>query len=133
MAEARLEKPEEIIKDYLIPSIRELKDQTQGREAGQVFHEFASFCDKQLQNPDAIEDMARMKSLMERKAQEAHEYERLSKAAKSSREREGYRSASKRSKKWYELDAEEFQRLRRSREEFLRQSLENYLLSLQAS
>ena len=133
MAEARLEKPEEIIKDYLIPSIRELKGQTQGREAGQVFHEFASFCDKQLQNPDAIEDMARMKSLMERKAQEAHEYERLSKAAKSSREREGYRSASKRSKKWYELDAEEFQRLRRSREEFLRQSLENYLLSLQAS
>lgn len=133
MAEARLEKPEEIIKDYLIPSIRELKDQTQGQEAGQVFHEFASFCDKQLQNPDAIEDMARMKSLMERKAQEAHEYERLSKAAKSSREREGYRNASKRSKKWYELDAEEFQRLRRSREEFLRQSLENYLLSLQAS
>ncbi|OCK80454.1 hypothetical protein K432DRAFT_425753 [Lepidopterella palustris CBS 459.81] len=132
IAEARLEKPEEIITGYLLPAIKALKGQMHGQQPGQVFHEFASFCDKQLQSPDAMEDTTRVRLQMERKAQEAQEYSKLSKSAKSSRERDQWRTLSSRSKKWHDLDAQEYQNLRRSREEFLRQSLENYLLSLQA-
>jgi len=60
VAEARLEKPQEIIDNYLEPAITELQGRRQGPEAGDVYHEFASFCDKQLKNTDGLEDYTRM-------------------------------------------------------------------------
>jgi ataxia telangiectasia mutated family protein len=106
----------------------------QGPGPGQVFHEFALFCDKQLQNPEAAEDMQRIKSVMDKKYQE---YKSLLKDAqeekKSKTMRDSYRNAANKAKKWYDLDHTEYERLRKGREQFLRQCLENYLLSLQAS
>ncbi|KAF2204143.1 hypothetical protein GQ43DRAFT_201223 [Delitschia confertaspora ATCC 74209] len=133
LAEARLEQPESIIKQYLEPAIKELKGQTQGRDPGQVFHEYALFCDKQLQNPDAVEDLTRMKILMDRKRQEAAEFKRVGTAEKNKHILENHRRAYRRAMEWYKLDKAEYDRLHANRENFLKKCLENYLLSLQAS
>ncbi|ORY15344.1 hypothetical protein BCR34DRAFT_559064 [Clohesyomyces aquaticus] len=133
LAEARLAKPDTIIKDYLEPAIRHLEGQTQGKVPGQVFHEYALFCDKQLQSPDAAEDIARIKTVMDRKHQEWQDFLKLSQNEKSKSMRETYRRSAQRANTWYKLDHAEYERLRKGREQFLRQCLENYLLSLQAS
>ena len=121
------------MRDYLEPAIRELKGQKQGSGPGQVFHEFALFCDKQLQSPEAAEDMERIKTVMDRKLQEYHEFTKLSKTDKSKGMRETYHRSARRAKGWYNLDHAEYERMRKGREQFLRQCLENYLLSLFAS
>jgi ataxia telangiectasia mutated family protein len=121
------------MKDYLEPAIRELKGQRHGSGPGQVFHEFALFCDKQLQSPEAAEDMERIKTVMDRKLQEFQEFTKLSKTDKSKGMRETYHRNARRAKTWYDLDNAEYERLRKGREQFLRQCLENYLLSLAAS
>ncbi|KAF2871547.1 hypothetical protein BDV95DRAFT_606981 [Massariosphaeria phaeospora] len=133
IAEARLAKPDTIIKEYLEPAIDKLKGQNQGHGPGQVFHEFALFCDKQLVNPDAAEDLARVKTVMDRKLQEYNEFTKLSTTDKSKTMRDTYKRNAYRAKGWYQLDHAEYERLRKGREQFLRQCLENYLLSLQAS
>jgi ataxia telangiectasia mutated family protein len=121
------------MQDYLEPAIRELKGQKHGSGPGQVFHEFALFCDKQLQSPEAAEDMERIKTVMDRKYQEYNEFTKLSKTDKSKGMRETYHRSARRAKNWYDLDNAEYERLRKGREQFLRQCLENYLLSLAAS
>ncbi|MCJ1474831.1 Serine/threonine-protein kinase tel1 [Lambiella insularis] len=132
-SEARLEKPEEIIKNYLLPAIKELQGVTSGHEAGQVFHEFASFCDQQLQNPDNLEDFERIQKLRERKEAEVEELETMIETAiAQSKEHDNLKSHLKKAQQWFRLDDREYQRLRESREAFLSQSLENYLLSLKA-
>ncbi|KAF2489805.1 hypothetical protein BU16DRAFT_566907 [Lophium mytilinum] len=132
MAEARLEKPEVIIKNYLKRATAELKGERHGSEPGKVFHEFASFCDKQLHDPDSIDDLTRMKTAMERKSEEVAEYENLARLSRNSKDKERYKKDAGRSKKWQELDSIEYEKLRTSREDSLRQCLENYLLALQA-
>ncbi|KAI9716271.1 MAG: hypothetical protein M1812_005496 [Candelaria pacifica] len=131
IAEARLEKPDVIIDQYLLPAVRELYGKTDGNEAGQVFHEFAYFCDQQLQNSDNLEDFQRIQKLRQRKESEVHELERMMKAS-GSEGKDNLRVHRARAKQWFELDDREYQRLRENRESFLRQSLENYLLCLQA-
>ncbi|KAF1922871.1 uncharacterized protein M421DRAFT_426490 [Didymella exigua CBS 183.55] len=133
LAEARLAKPDAIMQEYLEPAIRELKGQQSGAGPGQVFHEFAFFCDKQLQSPEAAEDLDRVKTVMERKLQEHHDFIKLAKTDKSKSMRETYQRSARRAKTWYELDHTEYERMRQGREGFLRQCLENYLLSLAAS
>lgn len=121
------------MQQYLEPAIRELKSEKQGAGPGQVFHEFAVFCDKQLQSSDAAEDMERIKTVMDRKLQEYHEFMKLAKTDKSKGMRDTYARNARRAKTWYDLDNVEYERLRKGREQFLRQCLENYLLSLYAS
>lgn len=118
---------------YLEPAISELKGQKQGAGPGQVFHEFALFCDKQLQSPDAAEDMERIKTVMDRKLQEHQEFERLSMSERNKSMRDTYARNARRAKNWYDLDHTDYERLRKGREQFLKQCLENYLLSLIAS
>jgi ataxia telangiectasia mutated family protein len=60
---ARLEKPDRIIENYLKPALQELGGRKNGNEAGQVFHQFAVFCDQQLQDPDSLEDLERLRKL----------------------------------------------------------------------
>lgn len=98
-----------------------------------MFHEFALFCDKQLQSPEAAEDMERIKTVMDRKLQECQDFVKLANAEKSKGMRDTYRRKAQRAKDFYRLDHAEYERLRKGREQFLRQCLENYLLSLQAS
>lgn len=133
VAEARSANPKEIIEDYLLPAIQKLEGQKQGPVPGQVFHEFALFCDKQLQSPGAAMDMERAKTIMDRRYQEYRDFEKLANADKSKGMRDTYRRQAQKAKTWYKLDHAEYESLRKSREQLLRQCLENYLLSLQAS
>ena len=134
ISEARLEKPDEIIKTYLAPAIKALGDGIESNEAGEVFHEFAFFCDQQLQNADSLEDFQRIKELRVRKIAEVQDLERMMKNAPSQgKERDNLRNHKNKAKLWLDLDDKEYQRLRDSRQTFLRQSLENYLLCLKAS
>jgi ataxia telangiectasia mutated family protein len=132
VAEARLEKPDEVISNYLVPAVKELRGRTTGDEAGQVFHEFASFCDQQLQNPDNLEDYRRIQRLRQRKEEEVVDLERMLRSSTGT-QRDQLKRHRAFAKIWLDLDDREFRRLRESRLEFLKRSLENYLLSLAAS
>lgn len=104
-----------------------------GKEAGQVFHEFAAFCDQQLQNTDNLEDFRRVQTLRERKQAEVRDLEQMIKSASSqSKSKDNLESHRKKALSWFNLDDREYQRLKEGREAFLSQSLENYLLGLQA-
>ncbi|PLB44362.1 serine/threonine-protein kinase tel1 [Aspergillus steynii IBT 23096] len=132
VAEARLEKPEAIIQEYLAPAVKELKARTGGEEAGRVYHGFAMFCDQQLQNPDSLEDFKRIEQIRNRKQKEVQDLEDMMKGAEA-KDKDGLRYHRIKTKQWFDLDDREYQRLRRSREAFLQQSLENYLLCLKES
>ncbi len=128
-----MEKPDEIINHYLLPAIKELKGKADGNEAGQVFHEFASFCDQQLQNSENLEDFHRIQTLRQRKEAEVRDLEKMLKSSGSeAKQRDILKGHRAKAKQWFELDDREFQRLRDSRQAFLRQSLENYMLCLKA-
>ncbi|RYO97250.1 hypothetical protein DL764_007350 [Monosporascus ibericus] len=130
---ARLEKPESIQKNYLQPALKELRGRTDGQEAGKVYHQFAMFCDEQLQNSDSLEDLARLKHLRKGKSDEVTQLRGLISTAKDSQVRNKYQSHLAKAKQWLDLDEQELRRVEQSRSEFVRLSLENYLLSLVAS
>ena len=122
------------MRNYLVPAIKELKGESRGREAGQVFHQFAAFCDQQLQNPDSLEDYRRVQTLRQRKEDEVRDLKRMIETSdKSRRDIEQLKHVKIRAQRWLELDNHEFKKLRDSRTTLLCQSLENYLLALQAS
>ncbi|KAJ5408803.1 hypothetical protein N7509_002686 [Penicillium cosmopolitanum] len=132
VAEARLEKPEAILQDYLYPAVKELKGASDGEAAGRVYHGFAAFCDQQLLNQDGLEDFRRVQQLRDRKEKELQSLEEMMKTS-TGRERESMKIFRAKTKQWFDLDDREFQRLSRSREAFLQQCLENYLLALRES
>ena len=130
-AEARLNKPDEIIAQCLVPAIKELNGRSQGNEAGRVFHDFAAFCDLQLQNPDDKDDFHRIEIIRHRKEKEIQDLQRMIKQAdrKTRSQLEQHQTSAER---WFKLDDEEYRRLQSARENLVQQSLENYLLSLRA-
>ncbi|KAJ6144853.1 hypothetical protein N7470_008748 [Penicillium chermesinum] len=101
VAEARLEKPDSILQDYLYPAVKELKKA----------------------------DFQRVEQLRNRKEKELLGLEDMMNNAEG-RERESLRMFRAKAKQWFDLDDREYQRLSRSREAFLQQCLENYLLTL---
>ncbi|CAK7564741.1 MAG: Serine/threonine-protein kinase tel1 [Sporothrix epigloea] len=130
---ARLESADTIQKKYLEPALHELKGHNEGKEAGRVFHQFAMFCDEQLQNPDSLQDLARLQSLREGKSNEVKQLRELVSGAKDSQVRHRYTSHLNKAKQWLDLDEQELHRVERTRNAFVKLSLENYLLSLIAS
>ncbi|KAJ5279527.1 hypothetical protein N7478_004899 [Penicillium angulare] len=132
VAEARLEKPDSILQDYLSPAVKELKGASEGETAGRVYHGFATFCDQQLLNPDGLEDFKRVEQLRNRKESELLGLDDMMKTAEG-REKESLRHFRAKAKQWFDLDDREYQRLLRSREAFLQRCLENYLLALRES
>jgi serine-protein kinase ATM len=130
---ARLEKADRIIEKYLKPALKELRGKTKGSEAGDVYHQFAVFCDQQLQDPDSQEDLERLKKLSKDKSEEVKSYKKLLKEAVTNEEKKKYLGHLKKHETWLKLDEEELQRHISSRDDFLRQCLENYLLALAAS
>ncbi|PFH63237.1 hypothetical protein XA68_15871 [Ophiocordyceps unilateralis] len=131
---ARLEKPRDIQKTYLEPALRELKrDSSRVEEAGAVYHQFATFCDEQLQDADGLEDLGRLQSLRKGKSDEVAELKALLSSTKDSQLRSRYSLALAKEKQWLDLDEQELRRVEQTRNEFVRLSLENYLLSLAAS
>ncbi|KAL4920462.1 hypothetical protein BDW62DRAFT_6131 [Aspergillus aurantiobrunneus] len=132
IAEARLEKPEAIIQNYLTPAVKELKGRSEAEDAGRVYHGFAMFCDQQLQNPDGLEDFARVEQLRNRKEKEILALDAMLKSAEG-KARDNLKFHRSKTKQWFDLDDREYQRLKRSREAFLQQCLENYLICLKES
>ncbi|KAH8166164.1 hypothetical protein CIB48_g2094 [Xylaria polymorpha] len=130
---ARLEKPDSIQRNYLQPALKELKGKADGEEAGKVYHQFAMFCDEQLQSPDSLEDLARLQHLKQGKSDEVKQLMELVANAKDTQTRTRFTSHLNRAKQWLGLDEQELRRVEQSRGEFVRLSLENYLLSLIAS
>ena len=130
---ARLESADSIQKKYLEPALKELKGRSEGKDAGRVFHQFAMFCDQQLQNPDGLEDLARLQNLRKGKSNEVKQLRDLISGAKDSQVRHRYMSHLNKAKLWLDLDEQELHRVEQTRNEFVKLSLENYLLSLIAS
>lgn len=100
-----------------------------------MFHEFASFCSQQLQNPDNIADLQRVDTLREKKRQEIKQLEVLYNATPVTDKdaRADISRSHRKTKQWYELDQQEFKRLDTARIGFVRFALENYLKVLQVS
>lgn len=74
-----------------------------------------------------------MGKLREQKEAEVHDLDRMIKtAASQGKERANLTTHRNKAKQWLDLDDREYQRLHDSRQAFLRQSLENYLLCLKA-
>jgi serine-protein kinase ATM len=130
-AEARLNKPDEIIAQCLVPAIKELNGRSQGSEAGRVFHDFAAFCDLQLQNPDDEDDFRRIETIRHRKEKEIQDLQRMIEQA-DRKMRTQLEQHQRSAERWFKLDDEEYRRLQSARENLVQQSLENYLLSMRA-
>lgn len=130
---AKLEKADRIIDKYLGPALKELNGHFKGNDAGQVFHQFAIFCDQQLQDPDLIEELERVKNLSKTKAEEVKDYDRLIAEAKSVESKRECLSRQMKAKAWLRIDERDLKHQIAIREELLSHCLENYLLSLIAS
>lgn len=130
---ARLERADRIVEKYLKPALKELRGKASGNDAGRVFHQFAVFCDQQLQDPDNLEDLDRLRKLKTDKGNEVKELERMYKNASSTADKARYKSHFRKAETWLKIDAAELQRQSANQDEFLRQCLENYLLSLISS
>lgn len=130
---AKLETADSIQKKYLEPALKVLKGTNAGKEAGQVFHQFATFCDEQLQNPEMLEDLARLQRLVQSKAEEVDHYKNEYTRAGNSQMKGRYQKYLDNARKYLKLDQDEFELAQKTRNEFVRLSLENYLQSLAAS
>jgi ataxia telangiectasia mutated family protein len=133
IAEARLEKPDEIISRYLAPSFKELHGRGAGSEAGRVYHNFAAFCDMQLQDPDNLDDFTRISKIRDRKLQEVHDLEQMHKNSPDEKQKKQLWTHLQRAKTWFKIDEEEWQRVQKNRTDLILNCLENYLLSMRAS
>ncbi|KAL2075237.1 hypothetical protein VTL71DRAFT_180 [Oculimacula yallundae] len=129
---ARLQGADTVIGEYLRPALKELKGRTKGPVPGQVFHQFAKFCDQQLQDPDSLEDLERLEQLTKNKERDVEELQKLNKHPPPGADKVQVRRNLNRNVAWLKLDREELGRHKSSRDEFVRQCLENYLLALGA-
>lgn len=132
---ARLEKAEAVVDKYFHPALKELRGRTEGVEAGQVFREFAVFCDQQLDDPNSLEDGERLEKLTKLKDAEVKEWEKAIREMPSNtsrQQKESNNRALKKHQTWSKLDHAELDRHNENRGTFLRRCLENYLLALAA-
>lgn len=131
---ARLEKPRDIQKSYLEPALKELnRDAARAKERGAVYHQFATFCDEQLQDADGLEDLKRLRNLRKGKSDEVADLKALISSTRDSQLKNRYQQGLAKEKQWLDLDEQELRRVEQTRSEFVRLSLENYLLSLETS
>ncbi|KAF4551272.1 Serine/threonine-protein kinase tel1-like protein [Elsinoe fawcettii] len=133
IAEARLEKPGDIIDKYLKPALHSLNKSSTYQDAANVYFEFASFCDQQLQNPDNEEEFKNLIALKASKEKEQEELRKLDKTVSDKNDKIEVRRRYNKAKQWYELDNQEYLRMLRVRNELVTQALSNYLRALAAS
>lgn len=133
ISEARLEKPEVIMAEYLEAAITQLQgEKSKPQVAGRVFHEFAVFCDRQLNNQSNIEDLERAAKLREKKQAELTEAEKqIRNTSKQSPVYKELASFKSKTEKWLGFDDIEYSRLRENHEAFLEKSIGNYLRCLE--
>ncbi|KAI9052230.1 hypothetical protein LZ554_003587 [Drepanopeziza brunnea f. sp. 'monogermtubi'] len=132
---ARLEKAEAVVDKYFHPALKEIQGGKEGDGAGQVFHQFAKFCDQQLVDPDGLEDLDRLKKLTKHKDAEVKAWLKIvgeMPSNISSKQKESNRRQLTKHQNWSKLDHGELKSHERNRSVFLRRCLENYLLALTA-
>ncbi|KAF2398800.1 hypothetical protein EJ06DRAFT_91696 [Trichodelitschia bisporula] len=133
IAAARLEQPDEIMSKYLGPAIEQLLSKDHDSVAARVFHEFATFCDKQLQNPDGVEEFNRIQRLRDWKKKEMDQAKASARSSRTEADKKGAQYEYVKADKWFRIYNEEYQRMHQIRETSMIRSLENYLLCLTAS
>lgn len=130
ISKARLDKPDRIMSLYLEKAISELKTKI-GPEAGRVYHEFAFFCDQQLENPNNIADYECALKLRNDKKVDVEEYEALLKAA-SKDKLKSLNTLYRQATSWLKIYDQDFNRLEANQKAFLKISVLNYLNCLLA-
>ncbi|KAI6359908.1 hypothetical protein MCOR25_006898 [Pyricularia grisea] len=130
---AKLESSEEIQRKYLQPALKELRGNHEGKAAGKVYHQFAVFCDEQLQNPDSLADLNRLKGLEKGKSDEVTQLSAIVSKTKDPMLKQRYTGMLNKARTWLDLDRQELRRIEQTRSQFVQLSLENYLLALSAS
>lgn len=128
-----MERPQEILDGYLQRAITELNGVTDSIDASKVFHELASFCDRQLHYSDSREEFLRVEKLRKQRREEGNLLKQQIKTTKDKTERYRLAKSLDQSRRWLKLDEEEYERLRAERETFTDLSIRNYLQSLKAS
>lgn len=133
--------------NYLEKAIAQLENSSTGSDAGTVFHEFACFCDRQLQNTDNIEDYQRVLKLRQNKEAEVRELVQELERAKDGEKRAAAQAGRKtkktpemdllshqlnKARDWLRIDDAEFKRLKKNQETFLEKAILNFLRSLLA-
>ena len=121
------------MEQYLSRAEQMLNGSSSGSEAGKVFHQLASYCHAQLVNPDNAEELSRNQLFMQRRRNEVKELSAIDSGGMDKDELKKLYSDKSKASKWLKIDKEENKRLQMRQDEFLRQSLENYLKSLIAS
>lgn len=132
-AAARLEKPEQILSQYLKPALHAAGKSRDKSEIGKVYYEFATFCDQELQNPSTIENLARVAKMRQAKEEEVEAYKQALRKKTDPEARHMMAKNLREATNWLEIDTAEDKRLRRSRSDYVNLSLQNYLQALQAS
>lgn len=130
---AKLESPDNIQKKYLEPALKDLKGKIEGKDAGRVFHQFALFCDQELQNPDGLAHLARLQTIKQKKSDEVAQLRNMIAKEHNTQQKHKYNNHLGKARQVLDLDQAELSRTERLRSEFVKLSLENYLLSLAAS
>lgn len=133
MSHARLENPDAILSDYLGPALQCLNGRVTGPEAGKVFHQFATYCHKQLDSQDMRDDLKQSQRLLRQRTAEAQELTRTRDTTSSKPEKDSINHDLKKVNRWRSVHKLEVERLDALHDQFLRSSLENYLKSLGAS
>lgn len=121
-----------IERNYLETALRDLNGVVRGAEACSVFHEFAVFCHTQLESPDTIEDLKRSERFRKSKLAESKHLEAIIKGNFSEEEKTSAKRERSKAKMWLSIDEREHKDLKRSRDQFLKRSLDHYLLALAA-
>ena len=119
--------------EYLEAAITQLqREKSKPQVAGRVFHEFAVFCDRQLNNQSNIEDLERAAKLREKKQAELTEAEKqIQNTPKQGQIYKSLANFKSKAEKWLRLDDIEYSRLRENHEAFLEKSIGNYLRCLE--
>ena len=128
-----MEKPDEILNKYLAKAQKALGRKGQGDEAGRVFHEYAAYCHGQLVNQEFVTELQRADYFKDKRTAEIAELDGLLKSSLPDDQKIRAKSDRNKARKWLEIDRVEYERLNKNKEQFLRQSLENYILALVAS
>lgn len=113
--------------------MNELHKDKSGSEVGHVYHEYASYCHNQLISTHNVEEFRRSERFKRQKGAEIQDLKAALSASKSTREKDHAEKAIRVAEKWYDLDKQEYERLRTNREDNLRNSLNGYLRALAAS
>lgn len=129
-----MEKPSEILRNYLTLSLQALDSTNSGSEACNVFHEYALYCHTQLDNPEVMQDLQRSERFRSAKLAELEQLESIIvKGDNSDDDRIRVKRERQRVKVWLNIDERDYKSQKTNRDLFLQRSLDNYQLALTAA